>query len=169
MRIIEIPSAVPVPPFQMKFNNSTNNNSSNNGNKNTTTTTNTSSSNSSSSDYLGMNEIDTDTHVVWPSWCYAGKSYCKFCFPYAFVRHGSCVFFFVYTHWKTSYTLTHRVNEMLEKKGANLFNTISHYNGHCPRKCENNTQNTRMKVSFLSFSHSLCSSLSCIQRNNNKK
>lgn len=64
--------------FQMKFNSSTNNHnnnnnssSSNNGNKNTTT--NTSSGNSSSSDYLGMNEIDTDTHVVWPSWCYAGN------------------------------------------------------------------------------------------------
>lgn len=65
------------------------------------------------------------------------------------------VLFFIYSHWKTSYTLTHRVNEMFaekeeeESKKRSESLTISHYNGHCPRKCENNTQNTCMKVSFF--------------------
>lgn len=49
----------------MKYNNhSGNNNSSDPKN------------NSNNRPDCGMNEIDTETPVVWPSWCYAGNQTC---------------------------------------------------------------------------------------------
>lgn len=62
----------------MKYNNtSSNNNNNNSNNKNNTSD-------------CGMNEIDTETPVVWPSWCYAGK-----CITYFFCRYFLLIFLLI--------------------------------------------------------------------------
>lgn len=54
----------------MKYNNHSGNTS-----NNTNSSSNDRKNNSNINPDCGMNEIDTETPVVWPSWCYAGKYY----------------------------------------------------------------------------------------------